>query len=148
MRAMTAILAALDFSDVTDAVVDAAAEWAREHQAGLYLVHVAEPDPAFVSYEPGPQAVRDAIAAELRAAHRKMEGIVARLKEAGVDAESLLVQGVAARKIVDEAERLDASMIVVGSHGHGKLYDLIVGSVAEGVIRRSSVPVLVVPAPK
>ena len=44
------------------------------------------------------------------------------------------------------ADELAADVIVVGSHGRGKLFDLVVGSVSAGVIRKSQVPVLVVPA--
>ena len=47
------------------------------------------------------------------------------------------------RGVVAEASRVGADLIAVGSHGHGAAYDLTVGSISAGVIRRSSVPVLV-----
>jgi nucleotide-binding universal stress UspA family protein len=47
--------------------------------------------------------------------------------------------------ILEQAEKLDAEVIVMGSHGRGKLFDLVVGSVSAGVIRKSPVAVLVVP---
>ena len=47
--------------------------------------------------------------------------------------------------ILDKATKYGAGLVVVGSHGHGALYNLLVGSVAEGVIRHSTVPVVVVP---
>jgi nucleotide-binding universal stress UspA family protein len=50
--------------------------------------------------------------------------------------------------ILEQAEKLDADVIVMGSHGRGKLFDLVVGSVSAGVMRKSPVPVLVVPARK
>jgi nucleotide-binding universal stress UspA family protein len=48
--------------------------------------------------------------------------------------------------ILAQADQLQADLIVVGSHGHGATYDLLVGSISSGVIRKSKVPVLVVPA--
>ena len=51
-----------------------------------------------------------------------------------------------AKLILEEAERLEAEVIIMGSHGHGALYDLIVGSVTEGVLRKAKCPVLVLPS--
>ena len=47
-----------------------------------------------------------------------------------------------------EAKKLDAGIFVVGSHGHGAVYDVLVGSYSTGIIRRSELPVLVVPVRK
>jgi nucleotide-binding universal stress UspA family protein len=58
------------------------------------------------------------------------------------------VSGPTVQTILEQAEKLDADVIVMGSHGRGKLFDLVVGSVSAGVIRKSPVPVLVVPARK
>jgi nucleotide-binding universal stress UspA family protein len=55
------------------------------------------------------------------------------------------VEGEAAETMLKEASKLDADIIVVGSHGRGTMYQVLVGSVSEGVIHRSECPVLVVP---
>ena len=47
--------------------------------------------------------------------------------------------------ILDEANKLNIDLIVVGSHGHGAVYHLMVGSVSQGVLHQSTCPVLVVP---
>jgi nucleotide-binding universal stress UspA family protein len=52
----------------------------------------------------------------------------------------------AAEKITEQAERLGAELIVLGSQGHGKLRQLLLGSVADAVLRNARVPVLIVPA--
>jgi len=59
---------------------------------------------------------------------------------------ALLLQGPTVETIISEAGRLPASLIVLGSHGHGRIYDVLVGSVSEGIVRASKVPVLLVPA--
>ncbi|MEW5940915.1 MAG: universal stress protein [Chloroflexota bacterium] len=67
------------------------------------------------------------------------------MRKAGLDATALVVQGATVETILNEASKLEADMIVVGSHGHGALYQLLVGSVCEGVLRKAACPVLVVP---
>lgn len=71
----------------------------------------------------------------------------AKAKKAGVAAEKLLVEaGVqrTARSIVDQAAKLNADLIVMGTHGRRGIDHLIMGSVAEGVVRTAPVPVLLI----
>lgn len=142
---MRTILIAVDFSDAADAVVDAALRVATAFGSQSFLVHVAAPDPEFVGYEAGPQHERDWRAGELRDEHSRLEQMATRFQQAGLDATPLLVQGPTVEKLLEEANRLQAELIVIGSHGHGRLHDLLVGSVAEGVLRHAGLPVLVVP---
>jgi nucleotide-binding universal stress UspA family protein len=143
---MKTILAPIDFSDVTGAVVQSAAAIAKAFQASLYLLHVAPPNPDFVGYEPGPQTVRDSVAQKFRKEHHQLQELESELKSRGLDIHALLVQGATAEKILQEASRLRAEMIVIGSHGHGALQKLLVGSVAEGILRKVPCPVLIVPS--
>ncbi len=145
---MKTILASVDFSDVAPSVVKAAAELARFSGARLCLLHVASPEPDFVGYGPGPQTVRDAAARVYREKHRRLQTMESRLRKRKVDARALVVQGPTVEKILREARRLHAGMIVMGSHGHGALHRVLVGSVAEGVLRKAPCPVLVVPRRK
>ena len=50
--------------------------------------------------------------------------------------------------ILEEAAKLNADLIILGSHGHGGLLRALLGSVCEGVLRKSILPVLIVPARK
>lgn len=139
------LLVAVDFSAVTERQVAAVERLATAGRA-IHVLHVAEPDPDFVGFEGGPDTVRDQIAAEFRQEHQEVQALAARLRDAGFDATGLLVQGPTVATILEQAERLAAHAIVVGSHGHGALFDLVVGSVSAGVIRKARVPVLVVPS--
>jgi nucleotide-binding universal stress UspA family protein len=145
---MKTIVVAIDFSSVTDSMLDAAIRLARAFGGKLCLVHVEPPDPSFVGYEAGPQTVRDAVAEEFREEHRKLHALQKRVEEQGVEATSQFIQGPTIEKILEEADRLKADLIVMGSHGHGALYHLLVGSVSEGVLRKAKCPVLVVPSPR
>lgn len=77
-----------------------------------------------------------------------MQGLAERLRSNGVETTALLLQGPTIATVMKEAARLAASMIVLGSHGHGAVYNLVIGSVAEGIVRESRVPVLLVPPPR
>jgi nucleotide-binding universal stress UspA family protein len=142
------ILAAVDFSAVTDEVLATLGRIGAAMPAKVFLVHVAPPEPDFVGYGAGPDVVRGQVASEHRDRHRQLQRLADELRAGGAEATALLVQGATVDTLIAEAERLAAGLIVLGSHGHGAVYELLVGSVAEGVVRRSKVPVLLVPARK
>lgn len=140
------ILAPVDFSDVTPQVTKAAAEMARAFGGKVILLHVAEPEPDFVGFEPGPQAVRSVVARDFRKEHHQLETLKETLAASGLETVALQIQGPLSAKILEEADANGAGMIVIGSHGHGSLYNLLVGSVTSGVLKGAKCPVLVVPA--
>lgn len=142
------VLVSIDFSEVSEEQLAIVGRMARGMKRSIYLVHVAEPEPDFIGFEPGPDVVRDQLAEEFRDEHRKIQAMADRLRDDGIDATALLLQGSIVETVLEKADELDARMIVVGSHGHGAAYDLLVGSVSRGIIRGATVPVLVVPARK
>lgn len=143
---MKEILVPVDFSDVMEATLAATIGLAAGLGARVHLLHVAAPDPAFVGYEAGPDTVRHHRAEQLRSEHRAMEALADQLRNRGIETTSSLVAGPAVDTILAQAERLGADLIVMGSHGRGALYRALVGSVSEGVLRRSTTPVLVIPS--
>jgi nucleotide-binding universal stress UspA family protein len=140
------ILVCVDFSEVTDAVVEHAKAIAALAGAEARVLHVAAPNPDFVGFEAGPDSVRRQVAQTLREEHKNLEVIAQRLAEANVRATSIMVQGPTSETILEHTRRFRADLVVLGSHGHGALYHLLAGSVAEEVLRKSSVPVLIVPS--
>ncbi|HAU36634.1 MAG TPA: universal stress protein [Phycisphaerales bacterium] len=141
------ILVPVDFSDVTEAVLAEAAAAAKAHGAKVWLIHVAAPEPSFVGYEVGPVFIREDVAEQLRQQHQKLQQYQQLLREQSVETTAMLVPGDPARKIPEEAARLQPRMIVLGSHGHGALHQLLAGSVCQAVLKQRLCPVLVVPAP-
>jgi len=144
---MKNILAPIDLSPATRPVLDLASVLARNSGAKLWLTHVAAPDPDFVGFKVGPTYVREQRADILREEHAEIQALAAGLKEQGVDAEALLVQGPTTDTIMELATKLKADLIVMGSHGRGALFRAFVGSVSEQVLRESKVPVTIVPTP-
>jgi nucleotide-binding universal stress UspA family protein len=145
---MKRILACVDFSEVTDDVVSQTKTLALLSDAEVRLLHVGAPNPDFVGFEAGPDVVRQNVAHALRDEHRRLEELAESLRRESVRATPLMVQGPTVRTIVEHVQRFGADLVVIGSHGHGALFDLLVGSVTQGVLRESPVPALVVPSPK
>ncbi len=140
------ILAAVDFSPVTEQVLETLVRMAAALPTQVWLVHVVPPDPAFVGYDAGPDVVRKQVAVEHHASHQRLQQLADRLRTQGVEVTALQLQGSTVPTILGEAKRLPATLILLGSHGHGAVYNMIVGSVAEGIVRASELPVLLVPA--
>ena len=138
------LLVALDFSAVAEDQLEIVSRLAKPNRE-IYLLHVAEPDPSFVGYEAGPDEVRHDVAIEFKREHEELHALADRLREQGHEVTALMIQGPTVKTILEQAEKLEAEVIVVGSHGRGKLFDVVVGSVSAGVIRKAKVPVLVVP---
>jgi len=149
------LLVGVDLSEATEKIVKKAGELAKELSAQVWLIHVTKPEPAdlfIAGYEPDqieneadPQVIRNSMAKRFHNEHRQIQEIADRLRESGLDATALLVQGATVEMILKEASKLDIDMIIVGSHGRGAMHHLLVGSVSEGVIHDSERPVLVIP---
>ncbi len=140
------LLAAVDLSATSDRVVEQARGLALALGGRLWLLHVAEPEPEFVGHAVDSPEMRDVLASHFHQEHRELQRISGELRAAGIACDAILTQGVTADTILTEAARLGAEMILVGSHGKGMVYRLLLGSTSEEVLRRSALPVLVVPA--
>lgn len=142
---MKTILVPLDFSEGSQRIVDRAVEFAQLAKASMILLHVEQPDPEFVGYGVGPTTVRTHVAEDVTTDRALLNEMKSKVQLEGVDATALQVQGVAADCIVEQAEKSGAGLIIMGSHGHSAFYHMLMGSVTEGVLRKSQVPVMVVP---
>ena len=143
---MKTILVPVDFSPVTDAVIAQAALLAEAFTAALWLLHVAPPEPDFVGYETGPPNVREQVAHDMRDTHRRLQEHATHLRARGINATALQVQGPTTETVLREAARLQADVIVLGSHGHGLVHRALLGSVSEGILHRATCPLLILPA--
>lgn len=140
------IVVAVDLSPVSAQTLDVVRRMFARDALRVYVVHVAEPDPAFVGWDVGPDVVRDQMAQQFRRERQEVEQLAGSLRDAGIDATGLTIQGPTVDAVIAEAAKLGADLLAVGSHGHGAAYDLAVGSVSAGIIRKAQTPVLVVPA--
>jgi nucleotide-binding universal stress UspA family protein len=145
---MKNILVPVDFSDITAQVVETARKFSAAFQGRVVLLNVAEPEPDFVGFEAGPPTVRVAVARDFKAERQRLDELKNQLAAGGSEVTALHIQGPIVEKILYEAGEQKADLIIIGSHGHGAFYDLLVGSVTQGVIKGAHCPVVVVPATK
>jgi nucleotide-binding universal stress UspA family protein len=142
------LLVAVDFSDPTEKIFRVARRLATSLDASVWIVHAAEPEPDFVGYDAGPEVVRGQVAKELREEHRRLQEYAEQMREAGVEAKAILVQGPTVEALLEMVDKQDTDLIIVGSHGRGMVAEMLVGSVSQGLIRAGRCPVTVVPVTK
>jgi nucleotide-binding universal stress UspA family protein len=140
------LLIAVDLSPATSAVIAGAKRLFSPASRKCWVLHVVEPDPEFVGYEPGPQPVRDALAKRYHEQHEAVQRIGNEMRSEGYECTALLVQGAFAETILKQAQDISADVIVVGSRGKPLAKRLFVGSTSQRVLKQARVPVLVVPA--
>jgi nucleotide-binding universal stress UspA family protein len=138
MSLFRTILHATDFSESAGVAYRVACSLAREHQARLVLLHVVEP-PA-VAYAGG--VILPGPATEVEEIREKLGELAGQAHGLGV--ETRLVEGEPAPAIVRLASELKCGLIVLGTHGRRGLARLLMGSVAEHVLRKAPCPVLTV----
>lgn len=142
------LLVSVDFSDITELLVDRAASIADAFGSTVRLLHVAPADPTFASARAWPQEVRDELAKELFSEHDVLKDLARSLQELGVDAKALVDRGPVVDTILSIAERTKTDLIIVGSRSHGAFFHLSPRSVVKGIISKSHCPVMVIPQPK
>ena len=142
---MKNILVTIDFNKDEAQLIDKAFQLAKAFNSKLWLMHIAAPEPDFVGYDVGPQYIRDTRAQELRKEHVKLQEYADSLKQKGVDSEGLLIQGATIEMIIEESKKLQADLIIAGQHKHVFFYRQFVEIVSSEIIKKSQIPVLIVP---
>lgn len=143
MSKVERILVAVDLGETTEATCATAAELARSYGAELIFFHVYDVAGFEELQREAPSLYLDQVLENLR---MQIRSRLAQLQEVPARFRVEVVpDGRVAQAIVDAAERFGADLIVMGTHGRTGLQRVLLGSVAEGVLRRSPVPVVVVP---
>jgi len=146
---MKTIVVAIDFSDVSKKVIEMAIKFAKAFDQELHLVHVVEAEPTYAAYgfSPDEFPAMNAIQEEsINRAEKKLTEMASKVDVSGV--KTAVLEGPPLHMILEYAEEVDADLLVLGSHGHGVLGSLLLGSVAEGCVRKAKFPALIVPVEK
>jgi nucleotide-binding universal stress UspA family protein len=147
MKHFQKILVPVDFAPHSQEAVQQAVDIAQHYGASITLVYVYEPadyalPEGYVLYTPEQIGLMTTeFEARLRAARRDVEALgISRV-------ETRLLNGAAASEIVAFAEDEGIDLIVMGTHGRTGLKHMLMGSVAERVLRTAPCPVLTTKAP-
>ena len=146
MPAIRHILVPIDFSEPSRAALRYAADLARRFNSRVHLLHVT-PDPSQLPWAVGPGLAQYAEGLEVRR-EKTIVGLRAMATEEHMDplhTTTRIVEGVAHHEILEYARQQGIDLIVMGTHGRGAFAHLLLGSVAERVVRHAVCPVLVVP---
>jgi len=147
MQVVHRILAATDFSDYSGEALDYAVSFAKIFGADLYLIHVFEPSyfsPGGVLLSVLPGEIHGWIQSVREEETRKLAALAEKVRAEAGRVETLFKTGMPHEEIVKSAEEIPADLIVLGTHGRGGVAHMLLGSVAERVIRRARCPVLTV----
>jgi nucleotide-binding universal stress UspA family protein len=143
---MSALVCCIDFSPLQDRVLAEAEALARALSADVILVHALPLEEPLTSGGMAPPGTHAVPPADLEERKRRLDAEVARLKERGLSASGkLLMDEQPADAVIREVAASKAAHIVIGSHGHAMVFELLVGSFTQAVLRRTKVPVVVVP---
>jgi nucleotide-binding universal stress UspA family protein len=139
------ILAPTDFSPLSERGVAEAASLARSLGAELVLLHVVEP--AVIGADLYGAAAMATVLEEVQQSSRQaLARAVDKIKKRGQRCRGVIANGGAATTIVETAARLRIDLIVLATHGRSGFSHLLLGSVAERVVRSATCPVLTVPS--
>lgn len=141
-RGLRSILVPHDFSESSSAALAHAAAWARALEAKVTLLHVVEPVvyPEFYAVDAISHANLERTAERAKTALDEVAG-----EMEGVEVETLVDRGRAAERIVDNADPDRFDLVVMATRGLSGLEHVVLGSVAESVLRRCAVPMLSIP---
>jgi nucleotide-binding universal stress UspA family protein len=135
LKALRTILYATDLSELSDQAFPVARALARGHRASLVILHVYPP-PMFHAEEVARRPPDGYVDSLWEALHRY------KVPDAGVTVTHRLAEGDPAKEIVQAAQGLKCDFIVLGTQGRTGLRRVLLGSVAENVLRRAACPVV------
>ncbi len=134
------ILVATDFTEYAHAAFRHAISVAHHHHARIILLHVIDP----LAHSSAFEAPFYADGVLHVAAEQQLHKLGCLLTEEGISHHTVLREGRAPETILRSAREYDADLLALGSHGWGRIDRIVLGSVAERIVRVSTCPVMVV----
>lgn len=145
------LLVPCDFSACSDAALAVSKDLARTHGAEVMLLHVSDLPPNLeADARISPPGTAESMRVDeyvTRGATARLEALARPIRDTGIGVSVRAVTGEVAREILRVADESAASAIVIGTHGRTGLSHLLLGSVAEKVVRAANVPVITVRLP-
>ena len=130
------ILCPCDFSDFCDATNEYASTMAKANNAKIVYIHVAQPEIPYASY------AYVNVEREEKEALEQLHELKPTID--GIEAEYVVKFGIPSQQIVEYANENDIDLIVIGTHGRTGIMRVLMGSVAEAVVRKAECPVMAI----
>ena len=144
IRLFWKVLCPIDFSEHSLAALDVALKMVQQNDAALCLLNVAPIPAGAAGFQPVPMDPYPYVEKDRR---EQLEKLARERIPAAVRCETLVISGDPAERVLETARGLNADLIVMGTHGRKGLGHLVLGSVAERVVRESPIPVLTTHSP-
>jgi len=151
MLPITKILCPTDFSEPSYKALDTANELARHFNAEIILIHILSPVYVYPAASLTPGVSRTSNIVDVERDEMAYKSLSMTLKEKvpeSIKSRSIMGKGNPAEEIARSAKEEKADLIVIGTHGFTGWRHMILGSVAEKVVRLAHCPVLTIPAHK
>ena len=142
---MTNILVGIDFTEADEPVLSKAKELSVAFQAPLHLLHVSAPEPAYVGYPDFVYPGLDKRDDELKEEKARLTTMVDDLRADGCDEQAFMKEAPTSVGLLEFAEKHSDGMLVIGTHSRNFMERALLGSTADRVVRKSQIPVVVVP---
>lgn len=144
MTSVENILVPLDLSEISSAVVDQARCFAQPRGSHLWLLHVTPPAHDSSPFNVDREVLRREAAQSLRQQRLQIRQLAEQLRREHAGVSTRILQGTVSTTILEEARRINADLIILGSHRHGTIYHALFGGVGPKVMRKAECPVMLV----
>ncbi|WP_038056589.1 universal stress protein [Thermodesulfobacterium hydrogeniphilum] len=134
----------VDFSDVASLLAQYAKDFAKKLGAKIILIYVLEDLTAYEGLYTSTKILTDLENMLLEGAEKSMKDFIKKYFSDCSEVEPVIVKGDIVEKIIETAQKYKADLIIIGTHGRKGLDKILFGSVAEGVVKNSPIPVLTV----
>lgn len=144
---MKTIVALVDLSDLSFKVLKQAHTLAKAFDSQVIILHVVGTEPVVVDMAlASPTLMQDPSPELLQQDYAQLLEVRDSLIKAGVNASVRQLERANVETVLAETRKLEADLIILGSHHHSTLYKWLVGTVTDEILKRAHCPVLVVPA--
>jgi nucleotide-binding universal stress UspA family protein len=154
---ITKVLIALDYNPTAKKVAEVGFSMAKSMNAEIVLLHVAidpvfysasgySPIMGFTGYDYNPEVTPDSVKGLRDASFQFLNKTKEHLGDDTI--QTMVKEGDFADKILEAAEEIKADMIVVGSHSQKWLENIVLGSVAEKILHKTTIPLFIIPTKK
>ena len=142
---MKTIVALVDFSDLTFKVLKQAHTLAKAFNSEVVILHVDPKTYVVGTTSEAGEILVEPPAESVQLAQQMLNEVKESLAKFGVTVTAQELRGHTVEVVLSETNRLNADLIILGSHHHSSFYNLLIGSVTSEILKRAHCPLLVVP---